>query len=142
MKTERTVRNCTLRMKVVCPKTWGSLQPTGEPNVRHCSRCDEDVYYCATDAETIAHARAGHCVAREMPIRAELPPVIVGRVAPVAHTSEQQAASKAAHRERGIDTLLQGRAASCTRDCPECGYPVPGFRRSCYVCGFEVGRSP
>ena len=142
MQTERTVRNRRLRMKVVCPKTWGGLQPTGEPNVCHCPQCDESVYYCATDAETIAHARAGHCIAREVPHRSELPSVILGRAAPLERTAEQQAAAQLARREHGIDTLLRGGVEGCARDCPACGYPVPGFRRSCYVCGFEVGRVP
>lgn len=142
MRTERTVRNCAVRMKFVCPKTWDELQPTTEPNVRHCPQCDESVYYCATDAETIAHARAGHCIARERPHRCELPSVILGRAAPLERTAEQQAAARLARREHGIDTLLQGRVEGCSRDCLACRYPVPGFRRSCYVCGFEVGRAP
>jgi hypothetical protein len=141
MRTERTIRNCVVRMKLACPKTWEALRPTGEPNVRHCTHCDQDVYYCATDAETIAHARAGRCIAREMPHRSARPPVIIGRAAAtIEPTAEQEAARRFARREHGIDTLLRGRIEGCSRDCPECGYPVPGFRQSCYVCGFAVGR--
>jgi|SRR5580704_15770943 hypothetical protein len=96
----------------------------------------------SSDAETIAHARAGHCVARAIPHHAELPELILGRVAvPLSRIAEQEEALRLAGRERGIDILLHGRIDAASRDCPGCGYPVPDFRKSCYVCGLEIGRA-
>ena len=141
MRTERTIRNCKTRMKLVCPKTWEGLSPTGEPNVRHCSQCDRDVYYCATDAETIAHAHAGHCIAREMPHESLLSVIVVGQPAPGGPVDKYEAARQLARRERAINALLRGRIKGLSRDCPECGYPVPRSRQSCDVCGSEVGRA-
>jgi len=137
------VRNCGLRIKVDCPKIWDSLTPTADSAVRHCAQCKENVYFCATDAETIAHARAGHCIARDRPAGPELPPGFIGRLeAPRILTAEQRAAQQRLRKVRGIDTLINGRFEGTTRECPECSYPVPDFRKSCYVCGHEVGRAP
>jgi hypothetical protein len=140
MRTLRTIRNCQVRMKVVCPRTWNSLSETAAPDVRHCSQCDSDVYYCATDEETLAHARAGHCVAREEPDEDELPRVVVGRPAqPIVYTEQEQEAGRLARREHGINAVLNGRLEA-SRVCPECGYPVLDFVKTCFVCSFEVGR--
>ncbi len=46
-----------------CPQRWDTLQPTAVDSVRHCSQCDQDVYYCHSPAEARKHADAGHCVA-------------------------------------------------------------------------------
>jgi hypothetical protein len=143
MKTERTIRNCSIRMRVVCPRTWDGLEATARAGVRHRVQCGEDVFLCETDAETIAHARAGHCIARKGPARSELGPMVLGRPeVPAEPTHEQREARQWATRERGIDTLLGGRIMGTTRVCPECAYPVPDFRKSCYVCGHELGRGP
>jgi hypothetical protein len=143
MRTERTIRNCTVRVKTPCPRTWDDLTPTSEPSVRHCGECGKDVYFCATDAETIDHARAGHCIAREEPHRSELSRLIVGRATVSAEPTERQRrALELRRREHGITLLVNsGRLQGATRPCPECSYPVPGFRKSCCVCGFEVGRA-
>jgi hypothetical protein len=54
MRTENTVRNCRVRMRVVCPQLWDPLMETSDPAVRHCHVCAEDVHLCATDAQTLA----------------------------------------------------------------------------------------
>ncbi|WP_437874721.1 hypothetical protein [Sorangium sp. So ce513] len=143
MRTTRTIRNCPIRMKVVCPKTWDALEPTGQDDVRHCAHCGEAVYFCRTDEETVAHARAGRCIAREQPHPSELPRVVLGRPAPPSPepTPEQALALRLTARERGITTLVSGPIASASRECPGCGYPVPDFRKRCYVCSFELGRA-
>jgi hypothetical protein len=142
MRTERTIRNCRVRMKVVCPRIWEGLEVTESPDVRHCGQCNEDVYFCRTDAETIAHAVAGHCVARERPHSSEFGPMILGRPAvPYEPTPAQARAREVARREGGIDSLLNGRLLGSERECPRCAYPVPEFRKTCYVCGMEVGRT-
>lgn len=129
-------------MEVVCPKTWGALAETPDPAVRHCSECQQDVHLCTTDEETIAHARAGHCIAREVPDASELPRLVVGRSSrPIEVTPAEERARAWHGRERGIDILLNERIREATRTCPSCSYPVPDFRKSCYVCGCEIGRA-
>ncbi|MEZ4298779.1 MAG: hypothetical protein R3B70_27760, partial [Polyangiaceae bacterium] len=88
------------------------------------------------------HARAGHCIAREEPHASELPRVILGRATITVEPTEQQlAALSLRRREAGITRLVNGgRLQGATRSCPECNYPVPGSGKSCYVCGFELGR--
>lgn len=139
----RTIRNCTIRTKAACPKRWEDLDPTDSPGARHCPKCDHDVYFCASDEETLEHARAGHCIAREEPDRSELPRLVIGRlVKPLPEpTDEQKRALWLRHREHGIDILLNGRLDAPSRPCADCAYPVPNFRKSCYVCGLELGRS-
>lgn len=142
VRTHRTIRNCAVRLKVVCPKIWDDLQATGDADVRHCAQCDQDVHYCRTDAETLAHGRAGHCVAREEPDRSELPKLVLGRPAvPVEVTEQQAVAQRRSAREHGISRLLNGRLEGTSRECPECAWPVPDFRVRCYVCGAHVGRA-
>ncbi len=137
----RTIRNCTIRPKAVCPKQWNDLAPTDSPTSRHCSKCDHDVHFCATDEETLAHARAGHCVAREEPDGSELR-FIVGRPTPPPPevAARQKLALARRKREHGINILLNGRLEAPSRPCPDCVYPVPTFRDSCYVCGRALGR--
>lgn len=143
MRTERTIRNCSVSVKVPCPKTWEGLAPTSDPKVRHCGECGQEVYFCVTDAETLEHAQAGHCIAREEPHRSELPQMIIGRpIIRVEPTARQLRALELRRREHGITRLVRnGRLQGARRNCPECHYPVPDFRKSCYVCGFEVGRA-
>lgn len=142
MRTERTIRNCTVHVDTPCPKRWDELQVTDSVNARHCFVCGEDVFFCSSAEETLEHARAGHCIAREEPHPSELPRVVLGRptVVPVV-TTEQERARAWARREHGINILLRGRLEAASRPCPDCGYPVPSFRKSCYVCGLEIGRA-
>jgi len=44
-----------------CTQNWGTLTPTGDPRVRSCTTCKENVYYASSCAEGSAHARAGRC---------------------------------------------------------------------------------
>ena len=59
--------------------------------------------------------------------------------APEEPTEEQAAALARAHRERGIAEALRA-IDTAHRACPGCGYPVPSFRETCYVCKRQVGR--
>ena len=144
MRTSRTIRNCLPVFRVVCPLQWEALAPTDDPCVRHCGQCDRRVYYCTTDAETVAHAEAGHCIAREVPDASEVPAVYIGepngrpsRSPP--WTPQQSEAARLRVRERGIDDAIRNAPIS-TRCCPSCQYPAPDWRVSCRVCGFEFGR--
>ncbi|MDR3637829.1 MAG: hypothetical protein P4L84_28745 [Isosphaeraceae bacterium] len=141
MKTTRPIRNCPPVFRFVCPKRWEALTPTEERGVRHCGQCDQRAYLCATDEETVTHARAGHCIAREMPDAFELPRVYVGQPAglpPV--TPQQEEARRAMLRERGVDDAIKN-AQRSSRCCARCKYPAPDWRVECRVCGFEMGRA-
>ena len=66
-----TIRNCgqapgddpVVRFEFLCPRTWDSLRPGTEPNVRHCDTCRKEVYYCAEPAEAAERAVRGECIA-------------------------------------------------------------------------------
>ncbi len=140
MRTTRPIQNCLPMFRLVCPQLWEELTPTDESSVRHCGQCDQRVYFCTTDAETIAHAGAGHCIAREMPDSSEMRAVYVGQpVGLPSETPQQAEALRLILRERGIDDAIKN-ARSSSRSCPQCHYPAPDWRVSCRVCGFEFGR--
>ena len=142
VKTNRTVRNCPLPVfRKVCPRTWDALTPTTQSTVRHCQQCNQSVYLCVSDEETLDHAKAGHCIARELPDNSELPVMYLGqpRVQPVP-TPEQDEALRRLHRERGIDDALKN--VNATRACAECGFPFPSWRSRCRVCGQNAGPGP
>ena len=142
MTATQTIRNCLPMFRVVCPKSWDALAATDDPAVRHCGRCDRAVHYCTTDAETIAHARAGNCIAREMPDVSGMRYVTIGtpsRPPPPPPTPEVIAERSWLRRERGIDDAIEN-AQRATRACPECAYPAPDWRVACRVCGFAFGR--
>lgn len=140
MKTSLTIRNCPAQFRIVCPKTWDMLAMTDVEDVRYCDQCSLEVFFCVTDEETIAHARAGHCIAREVPGSSELPAVYVGmpRIA-LERTPQQQQAAEWLSRERAIDDSIKN--ADSSRSCPHCNFPAPAWRLSCRVCGYEMGRA-
>lgn len=141
MKTEQTIRNCERTFRKVCPRSWNELADTESPAIRHCSQCDRDVYFCTSDEETIAHASAGHCIAREIPTTDELPVVYLGMPKnPPKVTPEQTKAHEWYARENAIDDSLKN--IDSTRACPKCKFPAPPWRITCRVCNFEFGRVP
>lgn len=136
---EKTVRRCGIevRWQLRCPRSWDALTPTPDADVRHCGECNERVYFCRDDHETLAQARAGHCIAREEPSEDALPRIVLGRSVVIRQvTDAQEAALAHARRERGIADAL--RAEGTSPACPACGYAMPRFRRTCYVCGHEA----
>jgi hypothetical protein len=138
---DTTVRNCPLPFRVKCSLQWEGLQATDDPAVRHCEQCRRDVFFCRTDEETLAHARAGHCIAREEPGELALPRMVLGEPEePIVVTAEQESAREWLARERGITDAIKN--IDAIRNCPECGYPVPHWRTDCRVCGFAIGRVP
>jgi hypothetical protein len=140
MKTQLTIRNCLPAFRFVCPQRWESLTPTEQGWTRHCSQCNRQVYLCTSDEQTIAHARAGNCIAREIPDGSELPHIYVGQPSGLpATTPEQERALEISHRERGIDDAIKN-AQRSSRCCPRCQYPAPDWRVACRVCGFELER--
>ena len=141
VKTKLTIRNCKSTFRFQCPKLWNELLLTSSAHIHHCTVCERDVFFCKTDEETIEHAKAGHCIARELPDEKELPHIYVGQPAnPPISTPVQEAALNWFGRERGIDDSIKN--AHADRSCPKCNYPAPHWRASCRVCGFEMGRLP
>lgn len=138
MKTERTIRNCRIATKAQCPRECEQLKPTGNDNVRSCNACGDDVFWCSSDEETLRHARAGHCIAREQPHPAACSPIVIGRPEFVPPTDEQRAADAWIRRERGIDDALKTLERASV-DCVGCGYPMPAWRKTCKVCGRTMG---
>ena len=140
MKTKLTVRNCNDKgFDFVCPRDWSALNSTDIESQRFCSHCNETVYLCTTDAETLSHARAGHCVARELPDESELPVIYLGRPTnPPPITESHERALEWTYRERGIDDSLKN--FDSERCCPKCEFPAPDWRVDCRVCGFKMGR--
>ena len=115
------------------------MAATDSSAIRYCDQCKQNVYLCLTDVETIAHAKTGDCIAREMPDGSELPQMILGRPAnPVEPTEAQTLALRWSHRERGIDDAIKN--SDAIRCCPKCGFSAPHWRVECRVCGFEIGR--
>ena len=140
VKTRKTVRNCASEFKFVCPRLWEKLQATDDPSVRFCDGCKKDVHYCHTDEETIRHAQAGHCIARERPDPSEGSHLIVGEPAePVVSPANAKEADRWEHRESGIDKSIEDVKYS-HRSCPSCGYPAPDWRPKCSVCETHLGR--
>lgn len=73
MRLINEIRNCVVKFRRVCPRTWEQLSSTPDPGVRFCGTCDHDVFLCSTDAEAVTHARAGHCIAKAMLDSSQLP---------------------------------------------------------------------
>jgi predicted amidophosphoribosyltransferase len=124
-------------MEFVCPRTWEGLQPTADPDIRHCAQCNQDVHLCRTDVEAFRHARAAHCIARE-----EREYRVMGRPAlPSELTEEMVAVLEQANpwmsRDMRIALARDLANAQGTRNCPECGHPVPGALATCLVCSFK-----
>ncbi len=139
MKTNLTIRNCESAFRFRCPKNWLELSLTASDEIRHCAVCNCDVFFCKTDEETIKHAKAGHCIAREIPDGKQLPQMYVGRPKnPPVPTPKQEKAREWSARERGIDDSIKNIDAD--RSCPQCNYPAPPWRETCRVCGLKMGR--
>ena len=139
VKEETTIRLCGLKFKRQCPLKWENLSATTDPLVRHCQTCEREVYFCASDEETMAHADAGHCIARSAPHRSELPMMFLGEPDAEwlrAHrpTPLQEEAGRIASRESQINAALKNLRFT-PRRCSACGYPVPSWWPACRVCG-------
>ncbi|MBI5368816.1 MAG: hypothetical protein HZA54_17405 [Planctomycetes bacterium] len=138
--SDRTIRNCAFRFKFKCPLKWQNLDATEHDAVRHCRACNQHVYLCRTDEETIGHAQAGRCVARELADGREPGELVVGIPSnPVPLTPAQEAARAQWARESGIDRALED-LKYAHRTCPHCHWPMPDWRHSCSVCGTVIGR--
>ena len=56
------VEGCDMRFSFKCPREWSSMTVTAKPDIRHCTTCNQHVYYCATVQQAQGHAERGRCV--------------------------------------------------------------------------------
>ena len=61
------IENCTRedvpRFSFKCPKEWGGLAATEKQDVKYCTACEKNVYYCTSVPEARDRAARGECVA-------------------------------------------------------------------------------
>lgn len=72
------INNCPMIFE--CPKTWASLTPTENTDVRHCDSCSKEVTFCSDEAQLERMTEAGACVAFYT-VRDEVARVMTGSVA-------------------------------------------------------------
>jgi len=125
----RDIRKC-VAFEFKCQQTWDALALTDRNDVRHCTTCDHQVYYCQTDADMIAHAEAGHCVARRVPLTPWSFVNMVGRPE-LSATPQERVGLRRDGLEHAKTLALQ--AEPGLERCAQCGFPThPGGR--CAVC--------
>ena len=56
------VEGCRLAFEIPCKMDWGQLEPTDEPEVRHCNTCRKTVRYCTSEQDALDLAQTGQCV--------------------------------------------------------------------------------
>ena len=66
-QVELDILNCgasgQVVFEVVCPVTWGEMDPTGDPRQRRCGQCQRRVYRCHDANEAGLRADQGECIA-------------------------------------------------------------------------------
>jgi hypothetical protein len=72
------INNCPMAFE--CPKTWASLTPTENADVRHCDSCSKDVTFCSEEVQLERMTEAGACVAFYV-VRNGVARVLTGSVA-------------------------------------------------------------
>lgn len=55
--------NCDNAFDFRCPRSWESLNPTNEADVRYCEQCQQNVTLCSSPDEFVRLGNAGQCVA-------------------------------------------------------------------------------
>jgi hypothetical protein len=57
------IQNCDWKFDFQCPQKWSLLSKTGDPNVRACGVCLQNVYRCDSPEQIVMHGSQRHCVA-------------------------------------------------------------------------------
>jgi hypothetical protein len=141
MLLKKKIRNCHVRMEVICPKVWDELKETGTETIRFCMQCEKQVYYCDNAEDTLKHAQAGHCIARACPDDHSQQPMMLGMPAPqqpLGPTEDDIAEFELLRRENAISEVLLNIASFSAIRCPVCEYPLTKLRPSCRVCGYRI----
>jgi uncharacterized protein (TIGR02996 family) len=60
---ENCEREDVPRFSFKCPKEWGGLAATARHDIKFCTACEKNVYYCASVPEARDRAARGECVA-------------------------------------------------------------------------------
>lgn len=83
------IENCDVRFEFQCPKQWGALEPTDDPNQRFCGACRKNVHYAPTVDVARRLAIAGQCVAVDIrqdrqpdDLKRRPPVMMAGMIAP------------------------------------------------------------
>ncbi len=61
--TRTAIEKCDSPFKFQCPKSWESLTSTDDATVRHCTTCDQAVFFCTNLSQVRIHGKAKRCVA-------------------------------------------------------------------------------
>ena len=114
---------------LVAKSKWESLQRTDQENVRHCSKCSEDVYFCESDEDSVSHAVNGDCIARFEPSDPS-ESITIGRPS-IEKMKDDILNAHKVRRERAIDAAL---SLEKHEICEKCGYPKPLGLLGCEIC--------
>jgi hypothetical protein len=60
------IENCRRLFRFRCPMTWDELKATDDYDVRHCSVCQKNVYFCYTLEDVKYHKGRGDCIVVEV----------------------------------------------------------------------------
>lgn len=64
------IENCGVRWRFQCPKKWDRLEETRTPEVRYCTACRKDVFFCDSVEKARRLAETlGHCVVIDLGVR-------------------------------------------------------------------------
>lgn len=58
---EQEFLNCEMAFE--CPKNWFKLEPTANPNVKHCNTCNQSVHLCTTQEDLDKAIKDLRCIA-------------------------------------------------------------------------------
>jgi uncharacterized protein (TIGR02996 family) len=157
------VEGCQVTFELPCKMDWGTLELTGEPDVRKCSTCRKTVHYCVNEPQALRLVGHGHCVVvdvrqgglrclrcgRENPRRSQVcfgcDAVLVPAPAPRASSPSVPLGSPAATYEPPLRPMVEGLVpmplaahALATRGCPTCSSANPPASQFCATCGARV----
>ena len=130
-----TIRNCSENFKVTCPLLWENLKPTESKNVRYCNGCEQRVYFCENDEETLSHALQNHCVARNDGINVSETRGVVIMGMPNAESIREGVLAE--HRRRKELAINESIKSNSAKLCPKCSFPMPESDLVCKVCEYS-----
>jgi uncharacterized protein (TIGR02996 family) len=154
------VEGCRLAFEIPCKMDWGQLEPTDQPDVRHCTTCRKAVRYCTSEQDALDLAELGQCVVVDVR-QAGIPCVRCGREVPrnsqlcFACGAIQDAPTEVETYSGTIGVVIprdfdpplaRGRLVPreytgpvlTLRPCSTCGAANPAVYRFCLECGTRL----
>jgi uncharacterized protein (TIGR02996 family) len=125
------VEDCKVAPEFTCGVDWAELAPTTDPKLRTCTKCQQLVRYCTSEAEAMVHAGLGACLVVDLAAprtsasiesRARARPMMPGMYMPMAML--------------GPPTIPSSPAS---RICPSCHRLQPPGVAVCTLCGAGMG---